>query len=528
MKKSINLVFLMFVAASICRADSTLMYGARPLGMAGSYTAIAENIFAQYWNPAGLGLNKGGFDFQIPVGASAEFTGNLLESVNNIGTLAQKYNNIEQSQKNGSSMDISQLSTVVTAMKNLNDIGSGGSGFMTTVSGGTGVRIGPVAVSINNYVLIGAKPYTEFNFWLGSSTVSGMSSSARAFAQKFADTYNGIKIDTVSINVDSLSNPALATEKAELLSQITWLKQSLVDAGVQIPAGITNDQIANALINAADSAGVSQAEIKSSIDTVKENKSLIESLITGSSSGNPFANNGSNLTLKGINITEISVGYGRQAFMKDLYVGANVKFMQGTVGYYRQNVFDKKVNQDSMTDFSKNSKQTAQLGLDIGLILDKRNSHLRGRFGLMMKNINKPQFAVPDEAVKYNESAITLDPQVRFGMAFYPAKFWAISSDIDLTNNTTLIPGYVSKTVSIGTEINIFNRKWLNVPLRFGYIKNIAYENPDFTYTVGLGLNLAHFVIDLSAASSTTKVIVDKGQSIPKTVSGQVSISLNF
>jgi hypothetical protein len=332
------------------------------------------------------------------------------------------------------------------------------------------------------------------------------------------------------VNFASLTNTALSEEKAALVTQLNdWLKQDLVKAGVEIPAGLTSDQIANVLLNVADTNGVTDADIQKSINTIVENKELISTLINASSSGsNPFANNQSNITLKGINITELSVGYGRQVY-KDMYVGGNVKLMTGTVGYYRQLVFDKKVEmKDTLSDFTKFSKQSSQVGIDVGFIMDKRETPLKGKFGIMAKNINKPVFDIPEEAVKYNEQKITLNPEIRAGAAFYPAKFWSISSDIDLTDNVTLIPGYISKTFSIGTEINMINKSWINIPLRAGLIKNISYQNNEYSYTLGLGLNLAHFVIDISGQMGAQSVNIDQGASLPKTISGQFSLSLNF
>ncbi len=514
-------IFCLLVSHNLS-ANEFLIYGSRPLGIGGTYTSISENSLAGYWNPAGLGTHEKGFDFQLPVGAGVEFTGNILENANNIAELSEKFEKIEKTQKTGGSIDISQISALTVAMKNIKDIGAEKKGMLVNTAGGVGIRFGRYNISVNNYTYLGVKPYTDFNFWLGSSTVTGITALGSLIKPQNSG-FEGIVIDTNAVNTTTVT-----PESSELAQDVLpWLKDSLEKAGVEIPVGITDQELANALVNAALANGVSTDEIKNAIKTIKDNKELIQTLLDLANSGNPFANNQSNLTLRGINITEISFATSRKFFIDDLYFGAALKLLVGDVGFYRKNIFEEETEiQDALSDFTKYTKQSIQPAVDLGFIFDKKESFLRSRFGIVAKNINKPKFDIPDEAKKYNEKEIYLEPQIRAGVSFYPFNFWSISSDIDLTNNPTLIPGYESKTWSLGTEINIINKLYLNLPLRFGLIKNIEEDN--ITYTGGIGLSLFHFFIDLGGSISAESTKINKDLSIPSTAGFQLTISLNF
>jgi hypothetical protein len=169
--------------------------------------------------------------------------------------------------------------------------------------------------------------------------------------------------------------------------------------------------------------------------------------------------------------------------------------------------------------------------LDLGILYDKRKPW-KTKFGLVAKNINSPDFEQPDAA---KAAGVTedfhLDTQLRGGVAFYPFRFWSISSDIDLTNNRTSLPGFASRQWGLGTEINIFNRRWLNIPLRAGIMKNVAEKSSDLAYTGGFGLNFLHLTVDVGGAVSSERVNIDStgnSQEVPTNLQVALTLGLNF
>jgi hypothetical protein len=81
--------------------------------------------------------------------------------------------------------------------------------------------------------------------------------------------------------------------------------------------------------------------------------------------------------------------------------------------------------------------------------------------------------------------------------------------DMDLTKNKTLVDGFDSRELSMGTEINIVNRKAFNIPLRAGLIKNMAEKDSKMAYTAGTGINLLFMHFDVSGIVSSDRTEID-------------------
>jgi len=516
-----------------------IVAGPRALGLGGAYTAIAQTSLGAYWNPGALDLQEG-FDLKFNFGAGAEITGNLLENANNIIQFSDQFSQLQSSQKNGSGLDIKQISAISSAIKNLNGVGAAGNGTIINIAGGLGVRVGKYVLTVNNYSLIGIRPYTEiYGFYLGSGTFNvptGLRSGILSHGDS-SQNFEGINISTEFINSPDAQ---YTDETAQIKTQLDWLLLDLKKAGVEVPATLpdgtpfTTDMIANVLVNTAVNNGSTEQDLKDSIAIIEESKPILELVLGSADPRNSFSNNKSNLTIRGLSVTEIGLSAAWPLYFKDLYLGGTLKMMMGQTGFYRKLLFentggDNKVGlDDSVSDMSKNTKNSSQFGFDLGFFYDKKQDW-RSSFGLTLKNINSPKFAMPEAALSYGEDTITLDPQIRAGAAFYPLNWILLSSDIDITNNTTLIPDYNSRYWSLGVEINLVNESYFNLPLRFGMMKNLASTKDTSAYTAGIGLNLGRFVIDLSGAMSTTMTKIDTDSSgIPSNVSGQLGLGLEF
>jgi hypothetical protein len=81
---SICALILVFSAGQIFANFET--YGARPMGMGGAFTAIADDVNAAYWNPAGLALNP-----EVSITASTKVNNRNLWVGDNIGNIKLCY-----------------------------------------------------------------------------------------------------------------------------------------------------------------------------------------------------------------------------------------------------------------------------------------------------------------------------------------------------------------------------------------------------------------------------------------------------
>jgi hypothetical protein len=529
MKRNFLAIFAVVVLACAVLNAGVLDYDAESLGVGGAFTAVSRKATSILWNPASLMLEqkRGGFDFQLTGGAGVNFTGNILENVNNIADLSKKFTAINDAQKNGGSIDISQISALTLAMKNINDLGSGAKGMLLSGGGGMFLRVGKMAFSVNNYVMGGVKPYTDMNFWLGSGTVTSSSLPGlfrSNLSHVFGDSSSGIIISSDSAN----TSPTDTATRDLLATQLGWMQADLQSAGVVIPPGITPTQLANILIKNAVDNNVPSTDIQNAVQTIADNRTIIEAVLKGSNPMSTFSANQSNIMLKGINVTELSAGSAWPLPLKELYLGVNLKLLSGTAAFYKLNVFKENAKIDDFSTFlTKNTKQSIQPGIDVGLLYDKSSSFLKSRFGLMAKNINRPKFDMPDEAKKSGENEIYLDPQVRAGAAYFPFNFWTISTDVDLTKNSSFVPGYENQTWALGTELNLINKKWFNLALRAGMMKNLARsDNP--VYSGGIGLNILHLVIDISGALDTRQTKINSTDSVYSSGSAALSVSLYF
>lgn len=237
--------------------------------------------------------------------------------------------------------------------------------------------------------------------------------------------------------------------------------------------------------------------------------------VPGSAACLSAADNNSRINLRGINATEIGVGYGREVMETGLNLGLNLKGIVGKAGFQSIRVADEDVKVD---DFSKSARSSFQPAVDLGLLWDMRETFpslpARPRLGVVGRNVNSPSFKNPDVAVLAGErSEFPLHGQGRAGLALSPFKFWHLAMDVDLTSNLTPVDGYKSRYMSAGTEVNIFNRPWLNIPLRVGLQKNLADTASGLSYTGGFGFNFVRVHVDVAGmVSSRSTSIQSEGK----------------
>jgi len=247
--------------------------------------------------------------------------------------------------------------------------------------------------------------------------------------------------------------------------------------------------------------------------------------------------NNSKLIIRGIQLAEFGVGYGQELpFAPGLLVGGNLKIMSGQVGYYNFLVAqNSSESNDLLRKLKEGSKTSSNFGVDLGALWDIDRTFdgvpMRPRVGVVGRNLNNPKFKQADAAVAAGAAGkFAVNPQVRFGVALSPLNWWHLAADLDMTKNLTPLDGRPSRQLSFGTEINAFNRSWLNIPLRAGIRRNVA-DNSKTMLSIGGGLNFASALTDASLAWSPKKITTQslgKNASIPAEFALALSLSVLF
>ena len=248
--------------------------------------------------------------------------------------------------------------------------------------------------------------------------------------------------------------------------------------------------------------------------------------------------NTSALIVKGANVSELGVGYGRELpFAPGVFLGGNLKVMSAQVGYTSYSIIQNNDDQSNITSTLKNgAKKSSNFGVDLGALWDVNrtfeNAWWQPRVGLVGRNLNDPHFKQADAAIAAGYSGrYAVNPQVRLGGELSPLNWWHLVSDIDLTRNLTPIDNVASRQFGVGTEFNVFNRSWINVPLRFGVARNLENAGAGTVLTGGAGLNFLHVLLDASAQVSPQTVQTQssgKSTKSPREVALGVQLSVLF
>lgn len=513
MKKLLIIAALLAAPAGLF-AEQWKILGTRPMGMGGAFVAVAQGPIAQYWNPGGLVKSSANVSgMELPVGVVAEFTGDILKNASEIGDLAQTYSSMQNTQTSGGAIGPKEAAAFVKSISLMDDMNEPGKGALFEIAGGANFKFSKVAVSVNNYTAVGLNPFIDTrNVGLGAGAgLTGVSFGAVTNADPAADKLAARNTIEAAINAIGFSN----------------LETLLCGAGgcsATEGAITTAQQLANVLVN---SSPLSPELLNESAATLAEYAASVAPIVANAalSPTNAYTNNTSNLTVVGASFVEIAAGYAWNIdkWMRGLSLGANVKMINGrTARTTFRFLSDSETSQAfKMDDMTSSWMPSA----DLGLLWDVNRTYpkfpFRPKVGFVLRNINSPSFDV-EGASDYD-----LDRQARLGFALNPAKFWTLALDIDVTKNKTPVDGFDSRQLCMGTEINIFNRKAFNIPLRAGLMKNLAEKDSKMAYTLGTGLNLLHMHFDVSGVVSTEKTKIEDS-SIPTKVGVSASFGLLF
>lgn len=514
------LIMLLCAAPAMVSAEQWQVLGTRPMGMGGAFVAVAQGPIAQYWNPAGLvksSANVSGMD--IPVGVGLEMTGGIMKNASEIGNLASQYSAIKTAQTNGTAVNAQDAAAFVKTLSLLGDMKKPGKGALVEVAGGANFKFSKVSLSVNNFTALGANPFVDTtNVGLGAGTgVSGVNMGTADATTVPADTATR---DTIATTINTLGGfSTLSTLICGNGACLTTQNSNITDATT----------LANAFYNQAVSGGLTTTQIAEAAATMAEYAPGAAPIITVAASGDNYTKNGSNLALAAASFTEIAGGYAWNAdkWLTGLSIGGNIKMINGRLASNTFQFMNNANTGDAFKDMMQNSKSSWAPAADLGVLWNVRGKYpkapLSPRVGLVIRNINSPKFDRPDAI----GGSYKLERQTRLGFALNPARFWTLALDMDLAKNKTEVAGFDSRQLALGTEINIFNRKAFNIPLRAGMIKNMAEKDSKMAYTLGTGVNLLFMHFDVSGVVSSERTKLDD-KDIPTKVGVAASFGLLF
>ncbi|HBE87778.1 MAG TPA: hypothetical protein DDW67_01360 [Elusimicrobia bacterium] len=517
MKTLIVSLTALFSFAAAAGAEQWQVLGTRPMGMGGAFVAVAQGPIAQYWNPAGLvktSANVSGME--IPVGAMAEFTGGIVKNASEIGDMADQLNAIQTAQETGGAITPQQAADFVKTMSLLSDMNKPGKGILVEANGGVNFKFSKVALSVNNFTSVGANPFIDVNnLNLGSTGNSIFTTGTGGSLNDAAYTTAANELEAALDSLDTTTTESV---------------YNLFCGGGQCDGSITdNDTLAIALANYADSQNISPEEVSQAAALIAQYADSAAPVLAGALSGGSYTDNTSNLTLDAASFVEVAAGYAwnMDKYLSGLSLGANLKMVNGRIATSTFEFMSNSETGDAFDDMLEDAKSSWAPAADLGLLWNVNAKYpgvpFRPRIGIVGRNLNSPKFDRPDTV----GGTYTLDRQVRLGLAFNPLNFWTLAADVDLTKNDTAVDGFKSRQLALGTEINVFNRKAFNIPLRAGIMKNIAESDSELAYTLGTGLNLLFMHLDVSGVISSEKTTLDDND-IPTKVGVAVSFGLLF
>jgi len=516
MKKLLLALACVAVPASLC-AEQWQILGTRPMGMGGAFVAVAQGPIAQYWNPAGLVKSSANVSgMEIPVGVNAEFTGDIIKNASQIGDMAASFQATNNAQTNGTAINAEQMAAFAKTLSLMNNMSGEGKGALIEVAGGANFKFSKVALSVNNFTAIGLNPVIDVTN-IGLANVGGTS---------------GISFPSVSATALTNTNGNYVTANATLKLALDGLGPNvftLICGGTCQDSGSAaiddTTKLATAISNYADANNISPEQIIAAAGDITEYAATAKVVIDAAAAGGSYTDNDSRLNIVGASFMEIAAGYAWNVdkWLHGLSLGANLKLINGKTA---NTSFRFLAESDTKDAFKmEDVKSSWQPAIDLGLLWNVNRTYPGAPFspkvGLVMRNINSPSFDTT-AAGDYD-----LDRQVRMGLAFNPARFWTLAMDMDLTKNKTPIKGFDSRELSLGTEINIFNRKAFNIPLRAGIISNLAEKSSKMAYTLGTGLNLLFMHFDVSGVVSSEQTELE-GKKIPTKVGVAASFGLLF
>lgn len=127
-------------------------YGARAMGMGGTGTALAQGPVGAYWNPGGLDQKENPWGVEVPIAGHAAITGEFIQGANDLNQINK------DCQAGGAGNGTCSQGNINNALAKMNRADNGVRGDF---GGGVAVKVGKLAVFVNELVFAGDKPLLD-------------------------------------------------------------------------------------------------------------------------------------------------------------------------------------------------------------------------------------------------------------------------------------------------------------------------------------------------------------------------------
>ena len=491
---------LALLAAGLLPAAETPFIGPRATGMGGATVASANDLTAQYANPAVFGfMGLAEDDVDDPDSdrlASKAFGVNLIDFqfgialTGNMGPLLEDLSNIDYTgigSLDAGNVTADDVSSIIQAFNIMAQVDDPGNAIFIDANAGAGARFGNMAIG------------------------------ARAFGQAagYVD-----QLDLTNLGIDLPDITALNTEFANAASgdvnyvagtgSVLNASQAADLAGAGLDAGAI-DYIDFKLTEAQNSGLVDSSALQQTIDLLVGLAGATDGVIT-----NDFDNNTTSVVMRAMSIVEIPFSYG-YALTPQIAVGATAKLMFGRLYNTRVLVFAAD-NTEVIDAIDENYESSTTIGFDLSALarFDMLN------LGVVLRNINRPTFDGFDDAGFAVDDGV-VDSQITIGAAWMPTPTLTLEANIDLLEAGTVIGSLETQNIAIGAEWDVAS----TVALRGGIHQNIAIEDTDPVLSAGIGFDLFAARIDFAGAIGLGTVEYD-GSDWPTEARAALGIQIDF
>ncbi len=199
----------------------------------------------------------------------------------------------------------------------------------------------------------------------------------------------------------------------------------------------------------------------------------------------------------GFHYKDYSVAYAF-SLSQGLALGATVHYLKGKTSEFNVAIIDEPFQPSAggreylEYAWSEVQKDFSKINFDLGVSADLGPYF---KAGVLVKNVAEP-------VISTEIRELHLPRRVIAGLAFRPDMQWAICLDIDVAKNDLYYNGQMVQPLSLGVEKGFFKNKFF---LRAGFLNDLSEKyffgrHAKIMYGIGLGFNLASFLIDFAVS----------------------------